>query len=393
MPRRRFNMQSPSEGLTEDTNLILTLKAAAPDTSMFTLYIKEGDEQALRLRHKIGGASLATIVEIADLVTGKMIRGQGMACGSYNGAYVSLTVRRTIGLTSPLLIQPARKMRRSGFTASTQASPEFPVPPSVVCKLIADLIFHPISEPTRGLVVIAGSTGSGKSNIARGLVDEHLRACIAEDRHRRPHLITIEDPIEKWFAENPRKAAALGVDYTPRAVGVDTPNLASALADALRESPTLVFVGECRDLQSLEHLLQLSTAGYLIITTVHASSLVEAVGKILAAADADSPAKRASVANHLLSIIHLRSCSNAANSIIIPTLWRRTQWSVTSIAADGLSSVLPNNPSALEASKTGTFGRQWMLGRLLSEKGVAPVNIDVLASFRELAATLDLEGD
>jgi hypothetical protein len=236
-----------------------------------------------------------------------------------------------------------------------------------ISKLLGTIIFPPGSAEPRGLVVLAGRTGSCKSQIAQKLIESCLKDASSK------HLPTFEDPIERTF-DIP------GVDYTPREKGKDVSNLAEAINNALRQKPAALFIGETREAAEWKLLLKFAGTGHLVITTAHAGSLVEAMGNILQAARADDPAARSLVGERLLAVIHLKpekikikQKPDKTLNILIPTLWHRTPEGIKSLMAEGLSSLVPNTPKTLSAapSFSSSIGRYWFARELLKDERVS----------------------
>jgi twitching motility protein PilT len=124
-----------------------------------------------------------------------------------------------------------------------------------------------LSQVDRGLVLVCGVTGSGKSTTIAALVDAARRA-------RSLHVVTIEDPIEHVYQEGP------GV-VSQREVGVHSPSFARALRDALRADPDLIVVGELRDAETIELALLAAETGHAVFASVHAGSCAGAVDRIV----------------------------------------------------------------------------------------------------------------
>lgn len=127
--------------------------------------------------------------------------------------------------------------------------------------------------PNHGLILVCGSTGSGKSSTLAALIQE---INVAEARH----IVTIENPIEYFF--RPRKAF-----IRQREVGRDTPSFAQALIDALREDPDVLMVGEMRDPETMRLTLNAAETGHLVLSTVHSGTCAEALQRIVAAFPAE----------------------------------------------------------------------------------------------------------
>src|SRR5436190_9199703 len=120
-----------------------------------------------------------------------------------------------------------------------------------------------------GLIIVSGPTGSGKSSTMAALIQE---INLTEPRH----IVTIESPIEYTF--RPRNAY-----IRQREVGRDTPSFEQALIDALREDPDVLMVGEMREPETMRLTLTASETGHLVLSTVHSSTCVEALQRIVSA--------------------------------------------------------------------------------------------------------------
>ena len=130
--------------------------------------------------------------------------------------------------------------------------------PSVVSKM---------AEKPRGLVLVTGPTGSGKSTTLAAMLDKI-------NRERRGHIVTVEDPIE--FVHRHR-----GCIVNQREVGADTKSFSSALKYALRQDPDVLLVGEMRDLETIQAALTIAETGHLAFATLHTNSAAEAITRIV----------------------------------------------------------------------------------------------------------------
>jgi twitching motility protein PilU len=119
----------------------------------------------------------------------------------------------------------------------------------------------------RGLVIVVGGTGSGKSTTLAAMVDER-------NEKTRGHIVTIEDPIE--YVHNHK-----GCVVTHREVGVDTDNWHAALKNTLRQAPDVILIGEIRDRDTMEYCIQFAETGHLVLATLHANSANQALDRII----------------------------------------------------------------------------------------------------------------
>lgn len=119
----------------------------------------------------------------------------------------------------------------------------------------------------RGLVLVTGPTGTGKSTTLAAIVDE-------ANRTRKEHIITIEDPIE--FVHKSEKAIV-----NQREVGLHTKSFAAALKGALREDPDIILVGEMRDVETIALAIEASATGHLVFATLHTTSASKTVDRII----------------------------------------------------------------------------------------------------------------
>jgi len=119
----------------------------------------------------------------------------------------------------------------------------------------------------RGLVIIVGGTGSGKSTTLAAMLDHR-------NEKTRGHIVTIEDPVE--YVHNHK-----GCVITHREVGVDTENWHAALKNTLRQAPDVILIGEIRDRDTMEYGIQFAETGHLVLATLHANSANQALDRII----------------------------------------------------------------------------------------------------------------
>jgi twitching motility protein PilT len=142
----------------------------------------------------------------------------------------------------------------------------------------------------KGLVLVTGPTGSGKSTTLAAMIDY-------ANKNRRDHIITVEDPIE--FVHESKNSLV-----NHREVGVHTQSFASALRGALREDPDVILVGEMRDLETIELAITAASTGHLVFGTLHTQSAAKTVDRIIDVFPADQQNKiRATLAESLRGVV------------------------------------------------------------------------------------------
>jgi twitching motility protein PilT len=134
-------------------------------------------------------------------------------------------------------------------------------------ELFLPKVVEQICEMPRGLVLVTGVTGSGKSTTLAAMVDR-------VNSSRAEHIITIEDPIE--FLHRDKKGYV-----NQREIGVDTPSFSAALRASLRQDPDVILVGEMRDLETISTALHAAETGHMVFSTLHTLDAVETVNRII----------------------------------------------------------------------------------------------------------------
>ncbi len=128
-------------------------------------------------------------------------------------------------------------------------------------------ILKDVALTKRGLVIIVGGTGSGKSTTLAAMLDYR-------NEKTRGHIVTIEDPVEYVHAHK-------GCVITHREVGVDTDSWHAALKNTLRQAPDVILIGEIRDRDTMEYGIQFAETGHLVLATLHANSANQALDRII----------------------------------------------------------------------------------------------------------------
>lgn len=168
-------------------------------------------------------------------------------------------------------------------------------------------VVHTLAEEMRGLVLVTGPTGSGKTTSLAAMIDHinQVRSC---------HIVTIEDPIEVLHKDN-----LAAIDQ--REVGFDTDSFASAMRVVLRQDPDVILVGEMRDQETVEAALSAAETGHLVFSTLHTINATETINRIV---DFFPPHQqnqvRISLAGSLKGIVCQRLIPNVAGDARVPAV-------------------------------------------------------------------------
>lgn len=185
------------------------------------------------------------------------------------------------------------RFRVNAFHQDRGTGAAFRVIPSEILTLEdlqAPAVFRDIIDVPRGLVLVTGPTGSGKSTTLAAMVD-HLNDHIAG------HILTIEDPIE--FVHNSKKCL-----INQREVKKDTRGFNEALRSALREDPDIILVGELRDTETVRLALTASETGHLVFGTLHTSSAAKTIDRVIDVFPGDEkPMVRSMLSESLRAVI------------------------------------------------------------------------------------------
>jgi twitching motility protein PilT len=164
-----------------------------------------------------------------------------------------------------------------------------------------------ISEERRGLILVTGATGSGKSTTLAAMIDRI-------NSTRSGHIVTIEDPIE--FLHRDKKAFV-----TQREVDVDTRSFAEALRGALRQDPDVILVGEMRDLETIETALTAAETGHLVLSTLHTLDATETITRIVSSFPShQQKSVRIQLAGILKAVISMRLVRAAKGAGRVPAI-------------------------------------------------------------------------
>lgn len=213
-------------------------------------------------------------------------------------------------------IEGLSRFRVNAFNHLRGAGAVFRTIPSKVLsleQLNAPAIFADIALKPRGLVLVTGATGSGKSTTLAGMVNHR-------NENTQGHILTIEDPIE--FVHVSRKCL-----INQREIGAHTLGFSQALRSALREDPDAILVGELRDLETIRLALSAAETGHLVFGTLHTASAAKTIDRIIDVFPGDEKEMvRAMLSESLQAVISQTLCKNlsldgrvAAHEIMLGT--------------------------------------------------------------------------
>ncbi|MGH7889210.1 MAG: type IV pilus twitching motility protein PilT [Thermodesulfobacteriota bacterium] len=154
--------------------------------------------------------------------------------------------------------------------------------------IVSDLIRKP-----RGLILVTGPTGSGKTTTLAGMIDQ-------VNQERREHIVTIEDPIEYIYGHK-------NCIVNQREIGSDTKSFHNALRSVLREDPDVILIGEMRDLETIKIALTLSETGHLTLATLHTNTAVQTINRVI---DVFPPHEQAQVRAQLSFVLEGILCQS-----------------------------------------------------------------------------------
>jgi twitching motility protein PilT len=223
-----------------------------------------------------------------------------------------------------------------------------------VCK---DLILRP-----RGLIVVSGPTGSGKSTTLAAMIDHLNRSLQATGRR----IVTVEDPIE--YVYNNEKCL-----ISQRELGSDTHSFAEALRHVLRQDPDVILIGEMRDTETAAAALTIAETGHLVLTTGHAPSTSGAIERIV---DLFPPHERNLVQNRLASLLV---------AILCQTLIPRADCSGMVAAVE----VLLANPAVRNTIREGKIFQLPNIIRTHQQEGMQLLDHALIRLYREAAISRD----
>jgi hypothetical protein len=215
---------------------------------------------------------------------------------------------------------------------------------------------------TRGLVLINGGTGCGKTTWLNALLYQILKSLKPADK--ASHIVCVGDPVETWLYPEPQKhnplkvqprasyvtffrnnAEHLKIRFTARLLGVDVESVEQATIDGLRETPKIFVISELREDKDFRKALAFAGTGHLVLATAHATSLVDAMTRLLRVEEANSASDRSMIAQRLAMLVFLKpvpveqKAVEKETKVVLPKVWRNNPLGFRSFVADGLASL------------------------------------------------------
>ena len=241
-------------------NLMSLIKVAV-DNGASDIHIRSGEKPCLRLRGELVPIqtkefSPEDVTEIAKIVLAKKeLVEQLSTLKEYDGGFA---------------IQGLCRIRYNFFRYDKKIGLVFRIVKSKIPtlkELGLPSILAKIADERRGLILVTGPTGSGKSTTLAAMID-HI------NENRCCHVITVEDPVEYL---HPQKKSRI----TQREVGKDTEGFTTALRQALRQDPDVILIGEMRDPETIQIALKAAETGHTVFSTVHTTNALTTIGRII----------------------------------------------------------------------------------------------------------------
>jgi twitching motility protein PilT len=271
-------------------DLLVNLTDRMAETGASDLHLQEGEKPFLRI---IAGLVPQTDLEpvnramLDSLIDGFLSEDQKAVLMEYGAVDAGVQV-------------PKMRLRMAVFEHVSGLAISFrsiPVSPPTFQELALPSTVRRFANLQRGLVIICGPTGCGKSTTAAAIIHQI-------NASRRTHIITIEDPVE--FVHKSRSSLV-----AQREVGKHTKSFANALREGLREDPDVLLVGEMRDIETIELALRAAETGHLVLSTLHTSGATGSIARII---DAFEPGARAIIRTQLSLVL-----MGVVSQILVPT--------------------------------------------------------------------------
>lgn len=228
-------------------------------------------------------------------------------------------------------------------------------------------VVREMAEKPRGLILVTGPTGSGKTTTLAAMID-------LINRTRAEHILTVEDPIE--FVYEPIKSV-----IHQRQLGEDTKSFSNALRSALREDPDIILVGEMRDLETIHLAITAAETGHLVMGTLHTSSAAQTVDRMIDVFPADKQTQiRVQLSNSLVAVFS-QTLVQKAN--VKPGEFGRAMAQEIMVITPAISNLIREGKTAQIYSQIQTGAK---LGMITLEKTLADMCKEGIISFETAAS-------
>jgi twitching motility protein PilT len=244
-----------------DQQTFINLLSSAVQNEVSDIHLQVGQPPAFRLKGDLVNLKTPALADkdifaiLGYILTDPKVRAKVGELRDYDGSFEVKNLARF----------RVNVMKNQGKMGVVMRVIPFVVP--TIEKLGLPPVLKTIAEMPRGLVLVTGVTGSGKSSTLAAMID-HLNST------QPLHILTIEDPIE--FI-HPMKRARL----TQREVGSDTENFSHALRAALRQDPDVILVGEMRDAETIDIAIKAAETGHLVFSTAHTNDAIKTIGRLI----------------------------------------------------------------------------------------------------------------
>jgi twitching motility protein PilT len=238
-----------------------------------------------------------------------------------------------------------------------------------------------LAQLRRGLVLVTGATGMGKSTTLAALINEI-------NRTRRSKIITIEDPIEFVFTHD--KSI-----ITQREIGTDTASFPDALRAALRQDPDVIMVGEVRDFQTVDTSLKAAETGHLVFSSIHTSDVASTMNRLVSFFPTEEQLQvRARLADNLKAVVSLRLLVNKKENGRVPAveLMRSTRSIQECIRDPARAAEITDFIARGRSDNMQTFDQQ-LLDLLRANKISVETALSAASNPTDFQTKLALEGD
>jgi hypothetical protein len=279
-------------------------------------------------------------------------------------------------------------------------------PVDALGKILFESIFAEARNPNgpipaaSGLVLFTGATASSKTTYLNSVFNMYLKR--ERPLYRaRDHVVVVGDPIETRCYpagfpdfDDPSWQFTRPFDFTARELGADkdVANVREATIDALRETPSVLVIGELRKQDDFRAALEFAGTGHLVLATSHSTSLVDAMDKLLRYTKTTTASGRATIANQVKAIVHHRSVATqpiysftpikveegqgsedspkecASLSLNLPSIWLGNSQGQRNLVAEGLSSLV--NAAPEKDRDSGVLGRYWVATKLMANDAI-----------------------